>query len=63
MWLDIVFAALILGLLVKTNLIEDRVKKLGSHAEGESKRREDEAGRERDPALDESSDDRLRGRR
>lgn len=41
MWLDIVFAALILGLLVKTNLIEDWVKKLGSHAEGESERQED----------------------
>lgn len=43
MWLDIVFAALILGLLVKTNLIEDRVKKLGSHAEGETERREHDA--------------------
>lgn len=63
MWLDIVFAALILGLLVKTNLIEDRIKKLGSHAEGESERREDDAGRERDRALDEGPDDRLRGRR
>lgn len=39
MWLDIVFAALILGLLIKTNLIEDRVKKLGSHAEDETERR------------------------
>ena len=47
MWLDIVFAALILGLLVKTNLIEDRVKKLGSHAEGETERREHDAGREK----------------
>lgn len=41
MWLDIVFAALILGILVKTNLIDDRVKKLESHAEGESERQED----------------------
>lgn len=63
MWLDIVFAALILGLLVKTNLIEDRVKKLGSHAESETERREHDACSERDPALDEGPDDRLRGRR
>lgn len=46
MWLDVVLSALVLGLLVKTNLLEERVKKLGEHAEKKSEGREDKAGYE-----------------
>lgn len=34
--IDAVLSALVLGLLVKTCLIEDRVKKLGEHARQET---------------------------
>lgn len=47
-----ILTALVLGLLVKTNLIEDRVKKLGEHACEETEDRAEEAGSERDGALD-----------
>lgn len=40
-WEVVVLYALVLGLLVKTNLIEDRVKKLGEDAEEKSERRAD----------------------
>lgn len=46
MWFDIAISAIVLGLLVKTNLIEYRVKKLGEHAQEESEGREDDAGDE-----------------
>ena len=51
-WMEIVLSALVLGLLVKTNLIEDRVKQLGEEAESESERRANDARDEGDAALD-----------
>ena len=51
-WMEIVLSALVLGLLVKTNLIEDRVKHLGEEAESESERRANDARDEGDTALD-----------
>ena len=50
--MEIVLSALVLGLLVKTNLIEDRVKHLGEEAESESERRANDARDEGDAALD-----------
>lgn len=47
--------ALVLGLLVKTNLVEDRVKKLGEHGEKKSNRRVDGTDRHRQRRLDEGS--------
>lgn len=40
-WEIVVLYAVVLGLLVKTNLIEDRIKKLGKHGEEKPKRRTD----------------------
>lgn len=45
-WLDIAIAALVLGLLIKTNLIEERIKKLGEDAERKAERRKDDAREE-----------------
>ena len=50
--MEIVLSALVLGLLVKTNLIEDRVKQLGEEAESKSERRANDARDEGDAALD-----------
>lgn len=44
-WEIVVLYALVLGLLGKTNLIEERVKKLREDGEQESKRRIDRADR------------------
>lgn len=40
--IDVVLSALVLGLLVKTCLIEDRVKKLREHAGEESEKGRDD---------------------
>lgn len=45
-WLDIAIAALVLGLLIKTNLIEERIKKLREDAERKAERRKDDAREE-----------------
>lgn len=53
-WFEFALGALVLGLLVKTNLIEDRVKKLGEHAHEEAEEGGDgDAGRECDSAFNE----------
>lgn len=52
-WMDVALSALVLGLLVKTNLIEDRVKKLSEEAKREPDRRAHDAGDEGDTAFDE----------
>lgn len=56
-WIDIALAALVLGLLIKTNLIEDRVKELGGDAQGETEGREGDARDESRASLDGGADD------
>lgn len=43
-WMECVLSCLVLGLLIKTNLIEDRVKKLSEDAHKETDDRRDVSG-------------------
>ena len=54
-WIDFTFAALLLGLLVKTNLIEDRIKKLGYDTERKAEHRTRKCGGKRDSSLDDGA--------